>query len=43
MEQWITVLEVAFFGLSGVFVALILLMWAIKLTSFAIRTFTKKS
>jgi Na+-transporting methylmalonyl-CoA/oxaloacetate decarboxylase gamma subunit len=43
MEQWVTALKVAFFGLSGVFTGLVLLMWAIKLMSFAIRTFPKKS
>jgi len=43
MEQWIPALKVAFFGLSGVFAGLILLMWAVKLTSFVLRVFTKKT
>jgi Na+-transporting methylmalonyl-CoA/oxaloacetate decarboxylase gamma subunit len=43
MEQWVYALKVAFLGLSGVFAGLMLLMWAVKLTSFVLKTFTKKS
>jgi len=42
MEQWNNALKVFLFGFSGVFIGLILLMWAIKLTDFFIKLFTVK-
>ncbi|MBM4340185.1 MAG: hypothetical protein FJ110_11650 [Deltaproteobacteria bacterium] len=42
MEPWNDALKIFIFGFSGVFIGLILLMCAIKLTDFFIRLFTAK-
>lgn len=42
MEQWNDALKIFIFGFGGVFIGLILLMWAIQLAAFFIRLFTAK-
>jgi hypothetical protein len=41
MQQWSDGLRVFLFGFGGVFVGLILLMWAIQLSAFLIKIFSK--
>ncbi len=42
MENWKLALKIFIFGFSGVFVGLILLMFAIKLTAFVVKFLSKK-
>ena len=43
MQQWTNALKVFIFGFGGVFVGLVLLMWAIQLNAFLLRIFSKKA
>ena len=43
MNEWNYALKVFIFGFSGVFSGLILLMWAVQLTSLFVKIFTPKN
>lgn len=43
MGEWGYALKVFIFGFSGVFAGLILLMWAVQLTSLFVKIFTGKN
>jgi hypothetical protein len=42
METWTSALKVFIYGFSGVFIGLILLMFAIKLKAFVLKNLSKK-